>query len=193
MQVRLSLWPSVQPIGEGFLWLHHPHFASDITAAAIVLGGGIGLFRYTRDKPYLSRADVTLDAELLVVGEHDVLKVTTCLISRSRGRLWFCGEERAPYVYVHAFTEAMLNDGVPTEWPEPLVAEPVFPGEEVVEAGETLQDVTLIPLGKRQPITLAYRVEALVNLANKHDGGRAWAWGMTTFVPVKLRPQDMPH
>ncbi|MCA1691470.1 MAG: hypothetical protein LC733_04410, partial [Actinobacteria bacterium] len=64
-------------------------------------------------------------------------------------------------------------------------AAPVLIGQ-FVESGETLDEVVLLPVGPRDPDTLAYRVQFLVKVKDAFMDDTPFSWNAVAFVPVAL-------
>ena len=71
----------------------------------------------------------------------------------------------------------------PEEWTEVLAASETFRDDDTVEAGEILEEVTLIWVGDRGDGTVAYRVAASFTATDKGTRG-PFTWQAVAVVPV---------
>lgn len=165
-----------------------------ITALGVVVAGLWAFFRFRREAPDLTRADVKVSAELLTDDGIDVLRVAIQVHAVGTARLTLRhDDDDFPTVSVYRFTKPMLEQGPPDEFTDPVTARRVLFAQEFVEAGETVDEVHLFPVGRRDADTVAYRVEFLICAEDPSLGGKAFTWQGATFVDVTLKPHPIGH
>jgi hypothetical protein len=159
------------------------------SVVGVVAGGLWTYFRFLRDAPYMARANLTIEADLLVHEEVDLLRVKCTLSSIGRGRVLFdTSDDYPPNVAVYSLTP-QLAEHPPKEWTEVSGTVEVFPVDKFVEGGEVLEDVALIWIGRRAAGTIAYRVVASFNASEK-VGAEPFTWQAVTIVPVEAQVFD---
>lgn len=160
------------------------------TAAAVIVGGVVGYRRFVRERPYYTRADLSVVADLFTHDGYDVLRVLARAKAIGQVRLELMSDDPlANFVAVQVFTVDML-DVFPPEWDKVLRAVDVF-ANAFIEAGETLEETLLLSLGQRSQDTLAYRVELGLKVKDPEAGGE-YEWSATTMIPVALELAPPP-
>ena len=167
-------------------WIDGVAAVASLTSVVAVVGGGAwAYFRFLKDAPYLARANLTVEADLLVHAGIDLLRVKCSASSVGRGRVLFDRSQGyPPNVAVYALT-AQLVEYPPDEWTALRGTTEVFSDDDSVEGGEVLEDVALIWAGRRQPGTVAYRVVASFIASQKKE--EAYFWQSVTIVAVEAQ------
>jgi hypothetical protein len=167
-------------------WIDAMGSFAAVASAAFVLAGGLwAYFRFRKDAPYIARANLTVEAELLTHEDRDLVRVKCTASAIGRGRFIFDKKAAPPNVAVYPMTPALL-EVAPEEWTNVRVAIEAFRADELVEAGEILSEVALIWIGSREPHTVAYRVAASFTACDK-PGGDLYIWQAVAVVPVEAQ------
>jgi hypothetical protein len=160
--------------------------AALISSAGVVVGGFWAFFHFKKDAPYIARANVEVEAELMTHGRDDLLHVRCSASAVGRGAFDFIRDDEEhspPSVVAYAITEEVAENP-PQKWVDVCGASGVFVEDDGVESGEVLEDVVLVWVGQRVPGTLAYRVRASFSAP---DGRRrrSTTWQAVAIVPVE--------
>jgi hypothetical protein len=160
--------------------------ASLASVVAVVGGGAWAYFRFLKDAPYIARANLTVEADLLVHDGVDLLRVKCTASSIGRGRVHFDrSRDYPPNVVIHVLTPQLI-EYQPDEWTDVRGTTEVFADDDSVEGGEVLEDVALIWAGPRTAETVAYRVTASFTASEKAGVEPIW-WRAVTIVPVEAQ------
>jgi hypothetical protein len=161
-------------------------------SALFVLGGGLwAYFRFRKDAPYIARANLVVSAELMTYQDEDLLRVKCTASAIGRGRFTFIKDDEVdengegyelPNVAIYAMTPDLLQEP-PDEWTDVLAEVKVFADDESVEAGEIIEEVTLIWVGERPERTVAYRVAASFAASDKEKRD-PYTWQAVAVVPI---------
>jgi hypothetical protein len=160
-------------------------FAATASALFVLVGGFWAYFRFRKDAPYMARANLALVAELMTYDGKDLLRVKCTASAIGRGKFTFImnDEYEPPNVAVYAMTPQILLEEQ-EEWTDVLTAIEVFGDDDSVEAGEILEEVSLVWVGNRPDRTVAYRVAASFTAADK-EGSDPYTWQAVAVVPVE--------
>ena len=174
----MPVWPT---------WIDAVGAVASLASVAAVAGGGAwAYFRFLKDAPYIVRANLTVEADLLTHEGVDLLRVRCTASSVGRGRIHFDrSSDYPPNVVIYALTPQLI-EYPPEEWTEVRGTSEVFADDDSVEGGEVLEDVALIWAGPRQPGTVAYRVIASF-IASAKAGSEAYLWQAVTIVAVEAQ------
>ncbi len=186
------------------IWLDEmAAFAAAASALFVLVGGLWAYFRFRKDAPYIARANLAVAAALMTHDGQDLLRVKCTASAIGRGRFIFVKDDdqtenheestdenyQPPNVAVYAMTPEILQN-MPDEWTEVLAAIEVFPDDDTVEAGEILEEVSLIWVGDRRARTVAYRVSASFTAADSEKSD-PYTWQAVAVVPVEGRLQGL--
>ena len=165
-------------------------FASAISALFVLVGGLWAYFRFRKDAPYIARANLAVVAELMTHHGRDLLRVKCTASAIGRGRFMFIKDDdyEPPNIAVYAMTPEILQEE-PEEWTDVLAAREAFRDDDTVEAGEILEEVSLIWVGDRGVGTVAYRVAASFTATDKEDSD-PYTWQAVAVVPAEGRLQE---
>lgn len=167
-----------------------------LVSAVGVIGGGLwAYFHFRKDAPYIARANVALEADLLTSTDGDDLLRVRCSASAvGRGAIDFIRDDEElapPSVVAYAVTKE-IAEHPPAEWVEVCGASEVFVDDDGVEAGEVLEDVVLVWIGRRPAATMAYRVRA--SFSSPDGRRRRWTtWQAVAIVPTEGAARQMPY
>jgi hypothetical protein len=188
MRALVPIGPSTSITGDVADWIGA--VAALISAAGVVVGGGWAYFKFLRSAPFVARANLSVQADLLVQDGNDLIRARCIASAIGQGQVTFVleGEDVVPpTISVYRMTPELLQRP-PDEWVDACAAVLVFPDDDVVAGGEALEEVVLIWIGPRAPDTVAYRVA--VNFEAKGEGEKESAgWQAVAIVPVEARPQ----
>ena len=160
-----------------------------VTGVGVLVGGAWAYRRFIKDQLYITRGNLEVSASLYQADQVDVLRVRISIeaIGHVQLKLEVSDGVFKPTIEVQRFTTAMLGYGPPEDW---TVAESetfaVLVHQDIVEAGETLTEEHLLPVGPRMLDTLAYRVEFVAWVKDPELRDKPYAWRAVTFVPVRL-------
>lgn len=167
-------------------WIDAMGSFAAVASAAFVLAGGLwAYFRFRKDAPYIARANLTVEAELLTHEDQDLVRVKCTASAIGRGRFIFDKQDAPPNVAVYPMTRILL-ESEPGTWTNVRVAVEVFSADDLVEAGEILSEVALIWIGEREPQTVAYRVAASFTACDRAEGD-PYIWQAVAVVPVEAQ------
>jgi hypothetical protein len=164
-------------------------FAAAASALFVLAGGLWAYFRFRKDAPYIARANLAVSAELMTFDGKDLVRVKCTASAIGRGKFLFIKDDdyAPPNIAVYAMTPQLLQEEQ-EEWTDVLAAIEVFHDDDSVEAGEILEEVSLIWVGDRPHRTVAYRVAASFTAADKEDSD-PYTWQAVAVVPVEGRLQ----
>ena len=167
-------------------WIDAMGSFAAVASAAFVLAGGLwAYFRFRKDAPYIARANLNVEAELLTHEDRDLVRVKCTASAIGRGRFVFDKQDAPPNVAVYPMTPTLLA-AAPDKWTNVRVAVEVFSADELVEAGEILSEVALIWIGEREAQTVAYRVAASFTACDRAEGD-LYIWQAVAVVPVEAQ------
>lgn len=161
---------------------------SALSAAAsalfVVVGGLWAYFRFRQEAPYMARANLELEADLLTHGTTDLIRIKCTASAIGQGHFIFARHKAARLVSVYRMTADLVR-APDVEWTDPVVTAALFADDVSVEAGEVIEEVDLLWAGTRVDGTLAYRVVALVSGSDQIRGTQ-FKWMVTVVVPVEV-------
>jgi len=122
-----------------------------IQAAAIVVGGVWAYLKYGRGQPFISRAEIQIQATTLKLADRIAIRLEAEFrnVGACRTNL------RESTAEVFGATRSSPRDQ-PIDWGEALLAVPILDNEEWVEAGETVRDQVLISVPDKDGTGDAY-------------------------------------
>ena len=125
--------------------------ASLVSAVGVIGGGLWAFFHFKKDAPYIARANVAMEADLMTHGRDDLLRVRCSASAVGRGAFEFIRfdeEHSPPSVVAYAITNEVAKNP-PQKWVDVCGATEVFVEDDGVESGEVLEDVVLVWVGQR--------------------------------------------
>jgi hypothetical protein len=169
--------------------------AAPVSSIGVVAGGGFAYFKFLRDAPYMPRANLGIEAELLTRNGYDMVRVSCTVSAVGRGALKFIKDDEElppPSVDVFPITQEVAEN-YPQEWSDVYAACEVFVNDDSAEAGEVLQDVVLVWIGQRVPGVLAYRVVGSFSApVGIRGGNEPFTWQAVAIVPVEASLVGVP-
>jgi hypothetical protein len=168
-------------------WVDEVSALSAVASASFVVVGGLwAFFRFRKEKPYIARANLELEADLLTHGDTDLIRIKCTASAIGQGKFIFGKHKASRSVSVYAMTTDLVQQPS-VDWTDPVVVSVPFADDVNLEAGEVVEEVDLLWAGPRQDDTLAYRVVALVTGSDEVKR-TLFKWMATVVVPVEAIP-----
>jgi hypothetical protein len=176
-------------IGAGTSWVDTVSAVSAASSAAFVVVGGLwAFFRFRKEAPFIARANLELQAELLTHRTTDLIRTTCTASAIGQGKFVFAKGMASHHVAAYRMTTALVEQP-PARWEHPVVTATTFGDDVSLEAGEVIEEVDLLWAGDRVAGTLAYRVVATAKGSDRRQGTQ-FEWVATVVVPVEaLSPE----
>jgi hypothetical protein len=166
-----------------------------VQAGAIVAAGGWAYLKYLKGQPFSSRAQLSVAATMVELGDLRALSVQVELRNVGERRMDL-GEKT---VSVYGVTRENWTSSEPVQWGAPLAELPTLDPEEWVEPQEGLSDELLVPvpqtLDTGPDAILAYKVVVDVEQVKPRI---SWMHAQTMLAPKERTvglgapPEDAP-
>jgi hypothetical protein len=154
-----------------------------VQALAIVIGGGWVYFKFIRGRTFAPRAELDIDADLLVIGDRQVIRANVALKNAGLSKLPL--KDHSKVVRLFATPISGWSPQANFVWQKLIITE-VFGENESVEAQETINDAVLFPIDESGGPWLAFRAQASVWRESPADSSSGTGWLSNTILPAQV-------
>jgi hypothetical protein len=154
-----------------------------VQTLALVVGGGWVYFKFIRGRTFAPRAELDIDAELMVIGDRQVIKAKVALKNAGLSKLPL--REHAKVVRLYGIPISARSPQANFAWQKLIIAE-VFEDQGWVEAQETIHDAILLPVDQDAGPWLAFRAQASVWAERRAGISSGTRWLTNTILPAAV-------
>ncbi len=151
-------------------------------ALAIVVGGAWIYFKFIRGRTFAPRAELDIDAELLAIGDLQVIRAKVALKNTGLSKLPL--KDHAKVVRLYATPVMEWAPQANFTWQKLMMAE-IFVDQGWVEAQETISDALLFPVDESGGPWLAFRAQASVWAERRSGRSSGTRWLTNTILPAR--------
>jgi hypothetical protein len=154
-----------------------------VQAVALVAGGLWVYFKFARGRTFARRADLHVEAALLSIKEHQVIRVKVALKSTGLSKIPLKAHRQVLTLWATSTSD--FSPGANFTWKEWMISE-IFKADQYVEAQEAIKDEALLPVAPEGGPWLAFRIRVEVR-AEPYLGrfGRT-RWATNIIIPAQL-------
>jgi len=153
-----------------------------VTAAALVVGGAWGYFRFIRGRVFARRAEVTLGAAILPEPLSG-LQVTVAVRNTGASKISLSDIR---FVETFGITGSDWPTNTNADWGKPIISTRVLNSHDWIESGETVQEEFLVPASSKsasQEPYVAYLVRAHISSEDRQGRrNQPTSWTAQTVV-----------
>jgi hypothetical protein len=148
-------------------------------ALAILVGGAWVYFKFIRGRTFAPRAELDIQAELVVLGDRQLVKAKVALKNSGLSKLQL--RDHAKVVRIFASPTSAWSPKANLVWQKLIVTE-VFVDHGWVEAQETITDAILVPIDQSSGPWLAFRAQASVWAERRVGQSSGTRWLTNTIL-----------
>ena len=152
-------------------------------ALAIGVGGAWIYFKFIRGRTFAPRAELDIDAELLVIGDKEVIRAKVTLKNAGLSKLPL--RDRSKVVRLSATPISSWSPQTNFAWQKLMMTE-IFEDHGWVEAQETITDAILLPVDSSDGPWLAFRAQASVWAERPVGRSSGMRWLSNAILPARV-------